>query len=375
MPSLLRVMALAAALASCQSRPGAEREPPDPPAPPPSSTGAAVTPSSNPAIDVQREVQARRLRPSPRRENVPRLAFARKALGQLTTDALRVYSEEDGNLVVEAALEGPRAVVALADGALLGLGARALVRVDGKKVTRLAKPVFLPGSDLFADAVQPDRIWIAQGRSPGAQPSLSAYRLAPGTEGVILPERVLPIDAPSGGSFGLTREGVWLYFGPERIERFGPGGARLAGLAWAALKEPFLALPTRRLDQEYLFDDAGHLTRALVTPLFRKLSETDLGTTPLAACMADGARVLAAIAIVGAGPKFELRLFDEKLAAAGQAALPTELPTGRDDWLQVVTRSLELACSPHADRVAVGGPDQVQIFDGRGQRVLSIPSR
>jgi hypothetical protein len=249
------------------------------------------------------------------------------------------------------------------------------VLVDGKKVTPLPKPVFLPGSDVFADAVQPDRIWIAQGRALGAAPSLSGYRLAPGDENVMLPELVLPIEAPSGGSFGVTREGVWLYFGAERIERVGPGGARLAGLTWPGSTPPLLALPARRLDQEYLLQDDGHLTRALVTPHFRKLSQSDLGLRPFAACMADGARLLAVIALVGEGPRFELRLFDEKLGAAGQAALATQAPTGRDDWLQVVTRNLELACAPHDALVAVGGPDSAQIFDGRAAVVLSIPSR
>jgi hypothetical protein len=378
MRSLLRVMAFAAALASCQSRPGAELAPTDPPPrseAPSLVPSAAAAPSSDAALAVQRELQARRLRPALRREITSRLAFARDVVAQLTADALRVYSTKDGSLVTEASLESPRAVVGLADGALLALGGKALVRVDGKKVTALPKPVFLPGSDLFADAVQPDRIWIAQGRTPGVQPLLSSYRLAPGTESVLLPEQLLSIDAPGGGSFGVTREGVWLYFGEERIERFGPSGVKLTRLAWAASKKPFLALPTRRLDQEYLLDEEGHLTRALVTPLFRKLSESELGAAPLAACMADGARTLALIAIVGEGPRFELRLFDEKLAPAGSASLVTEAPTGRDDWLQVVTRNLELSCAPHAARVAVGGPNRVQIFDGHGQQILSIPSR
>jgi hypothetical protein len=173
----------------------------------------------------------------------------------------------------------------------------------------------------------------------------------------------------------VTREGVWLYFDGEHIERVAPGGARLARLAWPGLKQPFLALPTRRLDQEYLLEDDGHLTRVLVTPLFRKLSESDLGLRPFAACVADGARVLAVIALAGEGPRFELRLFDEKLTATGRAPLASEPPTGRDDWLRVVTRNLELACSPHEARVAVGGPDRVEIFDRQAERVLSIPSR
>jgi hypothetical protein len=392
MRSLSCALALATAVASCRAQSGSDSDPfesaprvtsaqlPRSPSRAPSAASVASVASvasalpADAALEVQRDLQAR-LRPAPRRDNAPRLAFARGVVAQLTSDAVRVYSALDGSLVLAASLDLPRAVVALADGALLGVGGRAMVRIDGKKVTSLSKPVFLPGADLFADAIAPDRIWIARGRLSSAPPSLSSYVLAPGSDGVMLPEQVLDLDAPSGGSFGLTREGVWLYFTGERIDRFAPAGARLGRLAAPGLKGSFFALPTRRLDQEYLLDDDGHLTRALVTPLFRRLSEAELGVAPLAACVANGARVLAVLALVGVGPRFELRLFDEKLLPMGSVPLSAPGPTGREDWVQVVTRNLELACDPHQDRIAVGGPDQVQILDGRGQLTLSIPSR
>jgi hypothetical protein len=124
-----------------------------------------------------------------------------------------------------------------------------------------------------------------------------------------------------------------------------------------------------------LLGDDGQLSRALVTPLFRKLSQVDLGLVPFAADVGDEGRLLAVVAVSGEGPSFELRLFDERLQASGRAALTAEQPTGGDDWVQVVTRNLELACEPRGARVAVGGPDRAVVFDAAAKQILAIPSR
>jgi hypothetical protein len=105
------------------------------------------------------------------------------------------------------------------------------------------------------------------------------------------------------------------------------------------------------------------------------LSQHDLALAPFAAAVADEGRLLAIIAVVGEGPTFELRLFDEALSEQGRALLPAEPPTGRDDWVQVVTRNLHLSAAPRERLLAVGGPDRVLIFDARAKQVLSIPSR
>lgn len=382
---VLRCALAGPALVSCDARSVAGDAPP---VPAPLASSRAVPPASrlppprpvasrsDAALAVQRSVQARSLRLPPRREHVPRLAFGKGVLGQLTASALRVYSTSDASLVLEAPLESPRALVTLADGALLALGSSALLRVEGKHVKSLPRPVFLPGAELYADAVQLDRVWIFEGRRfAGQRPKLSSFRLVPGEQRLLLPEQELEMETPSGGAFGTTREGVWLYFGAQRLERFGPGGAKLKGFGLPELARPFMVLPTRRLDQSLLLGDDGQLSRALVTPLFRKLSQVDLGLVPFAAEVGDEGRLLAVVAVSGEGPSFELRLFDEQLQASGRAALTAEQPTGGDDWVQVVTRNLQLACEPRGARVVVGGPDRAVIFDAAAKQILSIPSR
>jgi hypothetical protein len=372
------------ALLGCNSRPGADQGRPAPPgagASPLPADSLLLTPRPAPtrseaALAIERSLQARSLRLPPRREHVPRLAFGKGVLGQLTAGALRVFSTTDGSLVREVPLQAPRAVVALADGALLAIGVNALLRVEGDKVSTLPRPVFLPGAELYADAVALDRVWIFEGqRSAGQRPRLSSFRLAAGEQKLLLPEQEIELESPSGGTFGTTREGVWLYFGAERLERFGPGGARLKGFGLPELSRPFSVLPARRLDQSYLLGDDGRVIRALVTPLFRKLSEVDLGLVPFAAQVGDEGRLLAVVAVSGEGPSFELRLFDERLEPTGRTALTAEQPTGSDDWVQVVTRNLHLTCEPRGPLVAVGGPDRVLIFNREAKQVLSIPSR
>jgi hypothetical protein len=375
-------LALAPGLAACESRGkalgGESTAPPSAPA-----RAAALsaqlepplpTPVASAALAVARSLQATALRLAPAVGHVPRLVFGKGVLGQLTEDGLRVYSTRDASLVASAPLETPRAVLALADGALLAIGASAMLRVElGHRPVSLPKPVFLPGAEVFADAVQPDRIWIFEGRR--APPRFAGYRLAKGAQVVLLPEQEIALESAAGGVVGTTREGVWLYFTAGRIERFGPGGARLRSLKTPELAVPFLSLPTRRLDQQHFLDEHGLLTRALVTPHFRKLSQHDLGLAPFAAAVADEGRLLAIVAVVGEGPTFELRLFDEALSEQGRAPLLTEPPTGRDDWVQVVTRNLHLAAAPRERLLAVGGPDRVLIFDAQAKQVLSIPSR
>jgi hypothetical protein len=376
-------LALVPGLSACESRakpPDGESTEPPRAAARAAALSAQLEPLPSPppvasaALAVARSLQATALRLAPAAGHVPRLVLGKGVLGQLTEDSLRVYSTHDASLVVSAPLEAPRAVLTLADGGLLAIGASVMVRVEpGHKPVSLPKPLLLPGAEVFADAIQPDRIWIFERRR--APPRLSGYRLAKGSQLVLLPEQEIELESAAGGVVGTTREGVWLYFTAGRIERFGPGGARLSRLTTPELAAPVLSLPTRRLDQQYFLDEQGLLTRALVTPHFRKLSRHDLALAPFAAAVADGGRLLAIIAVVGEGPTFELRLFDEVLSEQGRALLPAEPPTGRDDWVQVVTRNLHLAAAPRERLLAVGGPDRVLIFDARAKQVLSIPSR
>jgi hypothetical protein len=357
------------------ARPGSSRaeDSIDSPAPP--------APLSSAVVAFKKSVQASKLSLPPRRVHEPRLAFGKGVVAQLTHDALRVFDAKSFEPLLTAPLDEPRAVLPLADGALLAVGSRGMLRWElGKKQAEpLPRPVLLPGADLYPDAQQADRLWIFEGADgvPGSSPPrLSSFRLAKGGGLVSLPELTIELTSPAGGVFGASREGVWLYLTPGRVERFGPGGLRLSGLTVPEPEQlPTWMLPARRLDQSLWLSETGQLRRVLVTPSFKRLGDVSLAGKPFAASVGDQGRLLAAVIVTGAGPRFELQLLDADLKPLAQVVLPSDAPTGADDWVKVVTDNQEVVVSEREPLVAVGGPGRMAIFDAQGNKLFPKASQ
>lgn len=328
---------------------------------------------------VKRRVQRDQLHLEPQRQREPRLAFGRGALGQLTDGELRVLDSSSGELLLRLPLEGARLVVPLVDGTLLAVGAKSMLRVDPqtKRLTQLGKPVLLPGAELYPDAVAADRIWIfdvLKGSDGRSRPMLNGIVLEPGQLGILLPERSVELEQPPGGLLGRTREGVFLYLSEGRAERFGPGGARLSKSAFPSLPQVVWVLPAPRLDQCFLFE-RRRVLRAVVSPSFKQLAAVELAGTLLTAAVGDEGRLLAAVVVTGAGPRFELQLFDGDLAQLARVTLPSDEPTGEEDWVKMVTENQGLAVAPGDGRVAVGGAGRLQVLDAGGKLVFSSSFR
>jgi hypothetical protein len=365
---------LCVTLGGCRANPSTHhRADADAPVP---SASVGVSASRDAITAVERELQATKLMPPPRRRHLPRLAFGAGALGRLRDDDVQVL---DSLILAELALiplEQPRAVVAMADGALVAVGSGGVVRWErGKRVAPPgARFVLFPGAELYPDARQSDLLWVLEPDS--APPKLNGYRLGVGAlSGVLMPELVIELKSPRGGTFGVTREGVWLYHTANRVERLAPSGLQLPGLSGGLPVAPGWSLPARRVDQSLFVDDAGTLTRALVSPVFKSLAAARAAGKTYAADVGDAGRLLAIVSVTGAGPRFELALFDSELLERGRALLPAESPTGERDWIRTVTRNQELAVAPQDARVAVGGPDRLTIYDGAANVTLSIPIR
>lgn len=351
------------------------------------SAEAASPPTSLPrpvaseVLAFEKALRGRKLSLPALSQHAPQLAFGKGALGQLTRDALRVFDTGDFQLLAELPLESPRAVVALADGALLAIGAKSVLRweKDKRRPTTLPRPVLLPGAHVYADAQQPDTLWVFDdqrraGIAAGAA-TLQLYRLLAGSEAVPLPEQSIELGSAAGGTFGVTREGVWLYLTPGRGERLGPGGARLSKLSLGDAALPTWVLPARRLDQSLWVTESGQVSRVLVSPSYKLLGTAQLAGRVLAADVGDEGRLLAAVVATEAGPRFELALLDQELVSRGRVALPTDEPTTGDAWVKVVTENQQVAVAARAGLVAVGGPARVTIFDASAKPVFSIPSR
>jgi hypothetical protein len=343
---------------------------------PVASSDLATAPSASALTALQLELQTKRLALPPRRRHLPRLAFGAGAVGRLRDDALQVLDDRTLEELATVPLEQPSALVAMADGALVAVGSGAVVRWErGKRVgPPLARLMLLPGAEIYPDARQGDLLWVLE---PDATPPLlRRYRLGETFHsGIMLAEQTIELAGPRGGTFGVTREGVWLYVTPGRAERFAPSGLGLPGLRLADAAVPSWSLPARRVDQSLWLDEAGTLTRALVSPVFKSLARVSVPGATYAADVGDEGRLVALVVVAGAGPRFELALLDGELRARGRATLPAESPTGGTDWVAVVTRNQELAVAPRGSRVAVGGPDRLAIYDELGKLTLSIGIR
>jgi hypothetical protein len=337
-------------------------------------------PVDSAVVALEQAVQAQKLVPPARRMHEPQLAFGKNTLGRLTRDGFAVYDSRDFSLLAEEALESPRALLALVDGSLLAIGARTMLRWerDKKRPTTLPRPMLLPGAQLYADAQQYDLIWTFDGGHGGADArpgTLRSYRLAPGPLPLLLPEQTVELSSPGGGAFGVSREGVWLYVTPGRVERFSPGGLRLPGFTGAEASVPTWVIPARRLDQSLWLDERGHASRVLLAPGCKRLASVALAGPVVDVDMGDQGRLLALVLVTGPGPRFELSLLDQDLTPLGRVLLPSDAPTGSDDWVKVVTENQTVVVAPGAARVAVGGPSRLSIFDGHGAKLFSIPSK
>lgn len=374
-----RLLAVLALFLACKSA-GSEQEPT-----PMEASSAVPTltatpepsgprPLSSAVVAVERELQAGKLLPPARRGHVPRIVFGKGVVARLRVSDLQVFDVADFRLLETVAVDAPRAVLALADGALLVVAGQGLLRWEpGKHVLVPSRLVLLPGAAVYADARAADLIWVFDGAS--SPPTLSSFRLGPGASGVLLPEQVIQIALPRSGTFGVTREGVWLYLSGGHAERFGPSGARLPPLNVPASVAPAWLLPARRLDQGVLLTEAGEASRVLLSPSFKSLARVELMCPVVAADVGNDGELFAAVVVSGAGPRFSLVLRDKELAPLVQEPLVSEPPTGQPDWVERVTRNQEVVVAPRQPRIAVGGPDRLTIFDERGTVLFSIPSQ
>lgn len=387
------IAALSLGLLACERQaPGVDREQPgpapdSPPIPQPAPSRLEEPPDprrpapiSGEARALARDIQASKLHLAPERLREPRVAFGDGVVAQLTASELVVRSDTDFAVMLRRPLAGPRVVLPLADGSLLAVGARELLHVEpkSKRVKALARPVLLPGTELLPDAIAADRIWIfdpGSAQSRLTPPTLSSVQLDPEAQGILLPTQTLELEPGGPGVLGATREGVWIHWAAKTAQRFGSGGARLAGLKLPELPKLLWALPARRLDQCYLFDEQGGVFKALVSPTFRKLSGIQLQGQPLSADVGDEGRLLAVVVVTGAGPRFELQLFDADLKELANVPLPAEMPTGDEAWVRVVTENQGVSVAARRPLVALGGPARLLILDGHGKQLFSIPSQ
>ncbi len=309
-----------------------------------------------------RSVHEEKLAISPLSDPALRLAFGPGRLLQAAPNQVVLRDTKLGNTLVETTLEGVRAVAAGADGALFALGATGGVRFAPRENVGASFPhvAFFPGSGLFPDLEDPHYFYVYASVAP------QLYRYPFETEGGAF----LPIDdqIPMPGcrsTVGLLRDGAFVCRTALGIARRAPRGRPVELKLPAGFPEPFRFLAANRLDELFSVSNLGDVVRLRLAPGLPELARFRLPATPYAAASNGDSLAFVLVSSLEAGGPRRWSLLVTDLS--GRTRLQTELPATRapdgEDWLEAVTQAKNLAISGFEPLVAVGGAQELQVWD------------
>jgi hypothetical protein len=318
------------------------------------------------------ELRRTQLELAPRHTAAERLAFGKGRFAQLTTDALVVRDTTGFGEVVRLQLEGPRRVVELADGGLLGIGASGAVRLErGKKdpLTLGRIPLF-PDSLVFGDRRDEARVWVLH--SFGSLLYQYSFGGDAGAGGVETLD-FLDLEGFDQRAFAALKDGSFLYTAGDKLRRFFHGGKRW-DLALPEGGKVWRLLTTRRIDQVWIAREGGALDLAQISATGVRVVRSV--RIEHAFDVATNDKEIAAVRVQsepGKPRRWSLAVHEPSGKLRFEAELPPEPPAGAgDSWVQAVTRDKTLALSSYAPLAAVGGPGWVAVWNTKtGKRVLS----
>jgi hypothetical protein len=318
-----------------------------------------------------RSVHEQRLEVTPPSVQPAKLAFGPGGLLQASAGKVVLRDVAEGNVIAEASLDGFRAMARGTDGALFALGLQGGVRFErvGAARKRFPHVTFFPGSSLFPDLEQPDYFYVHE---PGQQ---QLYRYSFEAEGGAL----LPIEAQFSlegcvSALALLRDGAFVCRTSGGIARRAPRGRKSEFKLPTGVGEPLRLLPAKRLDELFSVSRSGevvHLRLESGTPV---LGRFQLSAPPFAA--ASNAEALAFILVSPPAPglprRWQLLVTDFDGQQRFQADLVEKGVSAADDWMQAVVEDKNLAISEYDPLVAVGGAEQVWVWDyGKGRQVFA----
>jgi hypothetical protein len=351
-------------LAACHSggkRPEYVKHPAQVAARPAESAPGAVAAASAIA-ETLRSVHEQKLQVIPPRVPPARLAFGSGRLLQAATGKVVLRNVVDGDVMVDAALDGVSTVSRGTDGALFALGLTGGVRFErtGNAHKSFPHVIFFPGSSLFPDLAHPEFFFV----SDAGQQQL--YRYSFEAEGGAL----LPIDAQfslegCASALALLHDGAFVCRSAGGIARRAPGARKSEFKLPAGVEEPLRLLPAKRLDEVFSVSEAGevvHLRLESGTPV---LGRFQLSAPPFAAVA--NADALAFILVSPPAPglprHWSLLVTDFDGQARFQTDLLEKSASAGEDWMQAVVEDKNLAISEYDPLVAVGGPEQLWVWD------------
>jgi len=311
------------------------------------------------------------MRLAPRRGAPFALAFGKGRLGQLNEDGLTVRDSATYRVTQKLALEKPRAVAALADGSLFCPGERRTLRLLSHDEKPLVYPpiTLLPGSQVFGDRVDPERVWsvAAFGKT------LFGYSLAE-TKGELLgPTEWIELDGFDHHTLASLRDGSFMYTTESGFSRFHRAGKKEP--VQTNSTDVFRMLPGSRPDTVWLLRlDRRVSLHSLVGGKLARLETVTLEADPFDADSAGGLLAVLELDQPSDAPwTFVLEVFDVSGKRRFREALPTT-ESLEEDWVERLTENRGLALSADPPRVAIGGPTALTVFDvQKGTKVFAEP--
>jgi hypothetical protein len=341
-------------------------------APPASPPSAAPSASAAPAPHLLLDPAVRRkMRLAPRQGATLTLAFGKGRLGQLTPGGLAVRDGATYRVKLTLDLEKPRAVAALADGSLFCPGEARTLRLlwhDEKPRVYPPSPI-LPGSQIFADRVDSERVWsmTASGKT------LFGYDLTEEKRALLAPKEWVELDGFDHHALGSLRDGSFMYTTDSGFSRFHRAGKKEA--VQANSTDVVRVLPASRPDTVWLVRlDRRVSLQSLVGGKLARVETVNLEADPFDADSAGGLLAVLELDQPSDAPwTFVLEVFDVSGKRQFRETLPA-VESLDQDWFERLTENRGLAISADPPRVAIGGPTALTVFDARnGTKVFAEP--
>lgn len=357
---------------SC-SEPSRDATPPEPPVPvaaprlsssslpvaPPPDRSFRAEPSASAAAAVMsfREQSLSLVAPAPAPR---RVAFGRNFLVWARTDGVKLLDSRDGRELSSTAIREPRAAVALPGGSVLVAGIERSFRFDPGRTAPVAQNrlSLLPGAELLRSYESLEFVWVAQ---PALRVALQ-YALGADAGLGVAAESTLPDH--DGRSITVLRDGRLLFTAGREIIRLSASGRPHRFAVPDSLLGVFRVLPARRLDRCWLLTETGELVLFELTGKGRVVRSVRTPPGPFDIA-ADPERIaLVSVSLPNVAPRrFALSLFDHEGELRWSVPLRT-LPASLDaDWAVRVMADKQVVLGETPQRVAVGGPEQLEVFD------------
>lgn len=325
----------------------------------PSSSAAPAGSSAEAFVE---QLRNQKLDIAARRSPTQRIAFGKNTLAQLTDTSLVVRDTKGFQEKTKVTVPGPRRLATLADGSLVVIGEASVQRLprDPKKNQTFSRIPLFVDSVVFPDRRKERQLWIFH----GIDTTLYPYTLT--EEGKLDMLDFLELAEFDQKGITLLKDGSFVYTAKDKLKRFYPGG-KVWTLELTSGADVWRILTTRRLDELWLARSNGELELLRISEnsvqVVRRLdakgafdiASNDSALAILKLESSDGDAGVRA---------WKLVVFDADGKEKMSQTLPFHTAAGSgESWVREATKNRAVILSSYGPYVAVGGPDEVTVFD------------